>query len=454
MLDVTNKVWEMLLDEAPNEDILKICSVSSLCKIRAEFNKQKKEGKLRSKPGKFPQKPRGKNAVEETGIKEGGHFGRDKDGKLNGPPPNYPRPGKPEITTEENFEKGEKSFLIKSYEINTLEDLIKWTKIDMTQFDCASFTANRWGNGRWECTQCKATFKPKVKNGITPEEAAEVFYNLVENYCPPTHVFNNMAGLSNSGNIAESVAMDVHFGSLTRKEETGIDYNLDIAENDLIESTKFHLSFIETFEPEKIIMPIGSDFFNVDTVDNTTTKGTPQSEDSTWKHTFEAGCTLMITCIDLHKQIAPVKVMVIIGNHDTQRSFALGAFLTAWYRNDPLVTIDNSPTIRKYFSWGTTLIGISHGEEKRGTNYLGLMNIEARKQCGKAIYKEFHLGHKHHLDIKEDLGFRVRGLGGLTATDGWHSKMGYGALRESQAFIINKSSGIIAQSSFHPINVI
>lgn len=442
MLDVTKKVWQMLHDGRSNEEILAIpCSQSSLCKIRAEFNRQKREGRLQSTPGKFPQKPRGKKKKKKVSKKK------------ESPPSNYPQYGEPDVKVTENFDKGEKSFDVKSYEIKTLDDLIKWAEVDMEKFDCVSFTANRWGNVRWECTQCKAIFKPKVRKGITPEEAAETFKMLVDGYEPMVY-FAPKKNIIQSGNMAESVAMDVHFGSLTRKEETGIDYDINIAEKDLVDSTKFHLGFIENFNPERIVMPVGSDFFNVDTVNSTTTNGTFQSEDSTWKHTFEAGCALMLTCIDLHKQLAPVDVMIIIGNHDTQRSFALGSFLSAWYRNDPLVTINNSPTQRKYFSWGTTLIGLSHGEERARTNYLGLMNLEAREECGKAVFKEFHLGHKHHLDVKEDLGFRVRGLGGLTATDGWHSKMGYGALRESQAFIINKESGIIAQSSFHPVNVL
>ncbi len=444
MLDITQKVWSMLLDNRSNEDILKICSISSLSKIRADFNRKKKAGTLESSPDKFPQKSRAKTKNKSK---------HKKKKKNDSPPSNYPQQGVPDVKVTENFEKGEKSFDIKSYEIKTLDELVKWADVDMDKFDCVSFTANRWGSPKYECTQCKAIFKPKVKNSISPEEAAEIFHNLVDGYEPATYL-PAKSSIFKSGNIAESVAMDVHFGSLTRKDETGVDYNLDIAEVDLIESTNFHLDFIRNFSPEKIVMPIGSDFFNVDTTENTTTRGTPQSEDTTWKHTFERGCRLMITCIDLHKQIAPVDIYIIVGNHDTQRSFALGAFLTAWYRNDPLISIDNSPTMRKYFSWGTTLIGLSHGEERRATNYLGLMNIEAREACGSSIYKEFHLGHKHHLDVKEDMGFRVRGLGGLTANDGWHNKMGYMALRESQAFIINDKSGIIATSSFHPKSVI
>ena len=470
MLDVTKKVWDMLMEGKTNEEILEICSISSLKKIKAEFNRQKINGKLKESPEKFPQPSRAKTKDDFVKPLLGQNYEsiapktmfeqmREQLDDRFKIPSNYPQPGKPDVKVQENFEKGEKSFDVKSYEIKTLEDLILWAKIDMDQYECVSFTANRWGNAQYECTQCKGVFKPKAKAGLTPEDAADVFFGLVKNYKPP--VYNptpkTMCGLYNtmySGNIAESVAMDIHFGSLTRKEETGIDYNMDIASKDVLESSQFHLDFISNFNPEKIVMPIGSDFFNVDTVVNTTTNGTYQSEHSTWKHTFDIGCRLMIASIDMHKQIAPVEVLIIIGNHDTQRSFALGAFLQAWYRNDPLVIINNEPTIRKYFSWGTTLIGLSHGQEKQGTNYLGLMNIEAREACGSAIYKEFHLGHKHHLNVKEDLGFRVRGLGGLTATDEWHFKMGYGALRESQAFIINKSRGIIAQSSFHPNDVI
>ena len=42
----------------------------------------------------------------------------------------------------------------------------------------------------------------------------------------------------------------------------------------------------------------------------------------------------MVTAIDYLKEIAPVDVVVISGNHDYERMFYAGDVIAGWYRND------------------------------------------------------------------------------------------------------------------------
>ena len=68
--------------------------------------------------------------------------------------------------------------------------------------------------------------------------------------------------------------------------------------------------------------------------------------------------------IDRLRPIAPVQVVMVTGNHDTQRLYYLGDVLEAWFRNTKDVAVDNSPRQRKYFRYHGNLIGFTHGHNE------------------------------------------------------------------------------------------
>jgi len=143
------------------------------------------------------------------------------------------------------------------------------------------------------------------------------------------------------------------------------------------------------FQYNKILFPIGSDFFNSDTIYNTTTKGTPQDEDLRWQKTFNVGVRLLIDAINLLKQTGvQVDVVVIPGNHDFERSFYMGAYLEAWFNNDTLVKVNNGASPRKYYKFGKVLLGLTHGSEEKESSLPLLMasDIESKPYWTDTIF--------------------------------------------------------------------
>jgi hypothetical protein len=214
------------------------------------------------------------------------------------------------------------------------------------------------------------------------------------------------------------------------------------------------------FQYSRIVFPVGSDFFNSDTIYNTTTKGTPQDEDLRWQKTFNVGVRLLIDAISMLKQAGvPVDVIVIPGNHDFERSFYMGAYLEAWFNNDPIVNINNGASPRKYYKFGKVLLGFTHGSEEKEAALPLLMatDIESKPYWTDTTYHEWHVGHIHRKrDMKytvldksritnEDLGVTVRYLSSLTGTEEWHHKKGFvGAIKAGEAFVWNDESGLLA----------
>lgn len=424
-MSITDKVWSMLNNGESENEILKICSKSALCKIRAVYNKSSDK---KNPPDKFPQKPRGKSNNKQN------------------TPANFPIPGKPNIESKENFEKGEKSFNVKSYEVKTLEDLIKWCEVDLDIYEVQTFTSNVWGHPRYACTQAKAIFKKKVSKSLDPKEMSDIFKDMVSGFNPSVRRPVNVIGVDN---MAIMPIADLHFGSQARIDEVGSNNDLDISRQILLNSVFFHLTSIEVHQPEEILIPLLGDFFNTDTTTNTTTRGTYQENASSWKNTFRKGCELMVEVIDICSRIAPVKVVICNGNHDLQNSHALGMFLEAWYRNVDNVIIDNSHSIRKYSSYGNSLFGFGHGDTKANADYLGIMCLEAEKLFVTSRYRTVFVGHLHHKTTEEKPGITVRRVGSLTSSDTWHKTKGYQSMRSSESYIVNKNKGIRSNSTFY-----
>jgi len=154
----------------------------------------------------------------------------------------------------------------------------------------------------------------------------------------------------------------------------------------------------------------------------------------------------------------PIDVINIPGNHDFERSFYLGKYLSAWFNNDPQVSVDTHASPRKYYHFGQLLLGLTHGNEEKENSLPMLMatDIHSKSMWSETKFHEWHVGHVHRKknirfdinksrELNEDLGVTVRYLSSLSGTDEWHHKKGFiGNNKAADAFIWNYDSGLIA----------
>ncbi len=250
---------------------------------------------------------------------------------------------------------------------------------------------------------------------------------------------------------------DLHIGKLAWAPETGEDYDTKIAidsYNAAIIELMEHVAPIAD-EIEEILLPIGNDLFNVDNFRNETTNGTPQHVDSRWQKMFLKAKDMLIENIDKLRLIAPVKIPVVVGNHDTQTAWYLGETLKAWYRNTNDITIDNSPAMRKYYSYGLNLIAWSHGNEEKHNDLGLIMANEEPMLWGATKFRSIHLGHWHKkkemkwVDSDEHPGFKIKIIPSLSASDSWHAKKGYKTQRSAIGMLHHKDRGLIAEYTYN-----
>jgi len=294
----------------------------------------------------------------------------------------------------------------------------------------------------------KITVKPRVDN-ISLEEMAENYEKMIKNF-KPLSVFETKIN-NNATKMLEVPIMDLHLGKFAWENEVNENYDCKIAEKRFNRVIDDIINKVKGYEFEKVLFPIGNDFFNFDNVEGTTTKGTIQNNDSRWQDVFDRGVNLLLNAIvKLHTNVAPVEVFCVNGNHDSMLSYCALKSIECAFRNNPDIIVDKSPNPRKYKCYGNTLIGYTHGDKEKA-RIDKIMQVEAREMWGKTIFHEWHMGHLHSEQTKkvvqqmtkEEGGIIIRNISSITSNDAWHHESGYvGAIRKAQVFIWDKEYGL------------
>ncbi len=363
---------------------------------------------------------------------------------------------------------------ITTEQVKTLEDLIQVAKID----------TNVWKIDKWECSVFESHTKLRkfehidgkfqriddvhkvqplyrVKCYMSKKVEEIKLVNLkneiieeMKKYAPVYKKIDYKIDKKEKGYLLEISLADLHYGLMSWDEESGYNYDIKIAKELYLNAISKLLNQSKGFNISKILFVVGNDFFNVDSVNNTTTAGTPQDEDTRWKKTFKKGRELLIEGIDLVSQVAHTDVLIVPGNHDTQRTFFVGDALECWYRNNKNVNINNSPKVRKYYQFGKCMIMHLHGKDEKLNELPLLMASEEPKMWADTIYREAHAGEIHHtkqvkwLSAEDYKGVTVRYLRTLSVPSNWAYSKGFiGSIRAGDAFIWDEENGLICQLS-------
>jgi predicted phosphodiesterase len=244
---------------------------------------------------------------------------------------------------------------------------------------------------------------------------------------------------------------DFHWGKYGWVDEVGESYNFEEARKRLMEKTETLVSRIST-KPEKIFVGAGSDWFHVDNDAGLTTRGTPQDMCATPAEILITGCKLAREHIDMLRQVAPVEIVMMAGNHDRHSSLALMMYLSAAYENVKDVEIVITPNNRRYIEYGNTILGFTHGDGLGKTALGPLMAVEAREMWGNTEHKIWFHGHLHHQRMHEKDGCLIIQMPSLAGHDRYHARSGYTTSKAGlAAYLIDDKEGYIG-SLFAPVS--
>jgi hypothetical protein len=261
---------------------------------------------------------------------------------------------------------------------------------------------------------------------------------------------------------ADSLAIlnlyDAHIDKLNLIDETNPKGSVDDNVAKFEDAFDKLLSQTLVYSPEHIIFPVGNDFFNSNDARNTTKKGTPQDTNPFWKQSFIKGFECIRRCVDKANQFANVYVIMVISNHDEDKLFYLGQLLKTTYENSPNVFVDDSTKARKYFQYGNTLLGFSHGDKEKNfvSTLPATIMIENKKIMPEIDFIHHYCGDIHHIEkfqvkTSQDLkGCNIKFLRPLSDLSKWEYEQGYvGVPKTAESDIFKKGEGLKANLQVH-----
>lgn len=337
----------------------------------------------------------------------------------------------------------DKLISIKEDELKNPLSLLKAHGFDVKEWELVSARNNIWNvyskqDGIQELYSSKIVVKPRTD--ISLEEIKEFYEDLINTYSSPVvQKYENTNGL-----MFELPIVDLHLGKFSTTDIVANEYNTQIARDCFNKVIDTCISRLKDVNIEKIIFPIGNDFFHYDTVASTTTGGTSQDTDVKYQTLFKNGVLLLVNGITkLSKELkAPIEVFCVQGNHDFMSSYHALMSLWCYFHNNENVTVDLGTSPRKYIQFGKCLVGFAHGDKEK-KRIEKIMQVEAVKMWGDSVYREFHIAHLHSEQVREDGGIIIRNLSSITGTDAWHHNSGFvGAIRKCTCFLWDKENGL------------
>ncbi|MCM2311382.1 MAG: metallophosphoesterase [Steroidobacteraceae bacterium] len=241
------------------------------------------------------------------------------------------------------------------------------------------------------------------------------------------------------------VVTDYHLGMLSWGEETGQDWDTDIAEQMLVDW--FALAIDQAPAAQTAVFAQLGDFMHWDGMDAVT----PAS-----KHLLDADTRfqkLVRVAIRAIRRVIGmllakherVHVLMAEGNHDPASSIWLREFMGALYESEPRVTVELSPDPYYCVEHGATALFFHHGHKRRPKDVDTVFAAKFREVFGRTKHAYAHMGHMHHVDVKETNLMIVEQHQTLAAPDAYASRGGWISGRSAQVITYHREHGEVGR---------
>ena len=318
------------------------------------------------------------------------------------------------------------------------KNILKEFNLDIKEWKIEKLNYSLWDSpnkekGTIPLYSVKCSFSKRDKLDYDVEELKNVIDSCFDKVDFTRPVLNKIDDIENM--ILIDIA-DLHLNKFSD------DYDMEMAR------TRFNNAidtFLSNTEAEECIFVIGEDYFNIDTINKTTTKGTPQDTEVDIYKMFDFGLNLMIeTLHTLSVFFDKVNVIMIQGNHDKLLSYMLVKALEHYNFEKGNIIFNSEIKSRKYIEYGNSLIGLGHLDTENKKQKQFLMQNEVKEMYGKSKYNYFVSGHLHNYSVEEVGGIQYIRLPSLSGSDNWHNEMGYITQTKSAiAMEFNKNDGMV-----------
>lgn len=239
---------------------------------------------------------------------------------------------------------------------------------------------------------------------------------------------------------------DPHLGMYSWREETGEDWDLDIARRMHCEAMAALVAAAPATETA-LVVNLG-DALHYDSMEAKTPRsGHMLDADGRYAKVIDVAVITLRQCIESalekHKRVHVVNVR---GNHDETGALWLARLLAVAYEREPRVTVDTNPSVFNYHRFGKVLIGMHHGHSCKPASLPGVMAADRARDWGECDWRYWWQGHIHHESKKEYPGVSVESFNTLAAKDAYANDGGWRSARIMQAIVLHQEHGEVARS--------
>lgn len=243
------------------------------------------------------------------------------------------------------------------------------------------------------------------------------------------------------------VITDYHIGMLAWGEETGADWDIDIAEKTLIDWFKKGIELSP--EADTAVFAQIGDLMHFDSYTPVTVaSGHILDADSRLQKIIR--CVIRVTRTIVEMLLAKyqhVHIKWCDANHDPTSAAWMREFLVEFYSEEPRVEVDNSPDTYYCYEWGDTALFFHHGHKRKVANVDTVFAGKFREVFGRTKYNYAHMGHYHSIDVKETNLMVVSQHRTLAAPDAYAAKGGYISGRDSVVITYHKEYGEVSRQT-------
>jgi hypothetical protein len=219
---------------------------------------------------------------------------------------------------------------------------------------------------------------------------------------------------------------DAHIGLLCHAWEVGENFDLKIAERELLGAIKI---LIDELPPcERLVINDLGDATHYENFSATTeASGHPLDADTRFPKMIQVYSRIMRGIVDMALVKARhVDVIVNQGNHSRTNDVWMAELLRVAYGHTGRVHVLNNDSVFIAYRMGNTLVMTHHSDKCRPKNLAGVMTSDFREDFGQTEFHYIDIGHVHHgMVMKEHPSIFIESFNHLASMDKWAHDSGY-----------------------------
>lgn len=282
------------------------------------------------------------------------------------------------------------------------------------------------------------------------ESTARTVLDALKSELPRAELVTARCGAPASRLAALLTITDYHIGMYSWAEETGEDWDMQIAEDLLVGWFKAALDGAPSAHLG-ILAQLG-DFLHYDSLEAVTPRSGHQLDtDSRAQKMIRVAIRVLRRCIGMMlDKYAEVVVLMAEGNHDPVSSAWLREWFKLYYENEPRVRVEERPDPYYAVQWGKVGLFFHHGHLRKPEQLDRVFARKFREIYGSSTHCYGHCGHLHHKVSHETPLMEIEQHPTLAAADAYASRNGFLSSRAASVIMYDKEFGEVGRVRINP----